>query len=146
MDAALDASREVGMRYTGSWLLGLLAQITREPAQREAALAQGEQLLRQGCVSHCYFHFYENAVEAALAMGAWDEAERYVRGLEDYTRAEPLAWSDFFIRRGRALARCGRGERAAAIESDLLGLAAEARRLGLLIALPRIEAALGRAL
>ena len=78
----------------------------------------------------------------ALDLGEWDEAERYARALEDYTRPEPLPWSDFFVRRGRALAALGRGRRDESTKPELERLQAEARRLDYRIALPAIEQAL----
>ena len=55
------------------------------------------------------FFFLSGRVTIALATEDWCAAERYAAALEDYTRAEPLAWSDFVIARGRALAAWGRG-------------------------------------
>src|SRR5262249_45653739 len=40
----------------------------------------------------------------ALSTRPWDSVEHYAAMLEDFTRAEPLPWSDLFIARGRALA------------------------------------------
>ena len=79
---------------------------------------------------------------SALELGAWDEAERYAAALEDFTRAEPLPWSAFFVARGRALAALGRGGVDESTKPELERLAAEARRLDYRIALPAIEQAL----
>ena len=68
--------------------------------------------------------------------------DRYAAALEDYTRAEPLPLSDFFIARGRALAAFGRGRRDAALAAELERLRHDADRVGLRIALPALETAL----
>ena len=65
--------------------------------------------------------------------------------LEAYTRPEPLPWTDFFIARGRALAALGRGRDDAAHSAALIRLQYEGQRLGLMTALPAIEAALAGA-
>lgn len=81
-------------------------------------------------------------MQVALDLADHDELERYAGALEDYTRPEPLPWSNFFIARGRALAALGRGRRDAALMAEIRGLRDEGERLGLRIALPAIEAAL----
>ena len=112
------------------------------PEVRQTALAEGERLLAAGCVSHNYFWFYRDAMEAALGAGEWDEVDRYAASLETYTRPEPLPWTDFFVARGRALAAVGRGRADAAPSAALIRLQDEGQRLGLVTALPAIEAAL----
>ena len=60
---------------------------------------------------------------------------RYAAALEDFTRPEPLPWSEFFIAHGRALAACGRGRRDAALRAEIQWLRSEGERQGLRIAL-----------
>jgi hypothetical protein len=81
-------------------------------------------------------------MESALNIEDWSAAEAYAQALEDYTRAEPLPWSNFFIARGRALAAFGRGGRDAAAIDELRRLRDEAERVGWTTSLPEIEAAL----
>ncbi len=73
-------------------------------------------------------------MEVSLNIGAWDEAERYAKALEEYTLPEPLPWSDFFIARGRALAAYGRGKRDEALMQQLDGLRGVAERVGFKLA------------
>jgi tetratricopeptide (TPR) repeat protein len=135
-------SRKTGPSFTGGYALGALAVVTRDAEVRQTALVEGERLLAAGCVSHNYFWFYRDAMEAALGAGDWSEVDRYAASLEAYTRPEPLPWTDFFIARGRALAAFGRGRADAAPLAALTQLQHEGQRLGLVTALPAIEAAL----
>ncbi len=139
---AMKVSRDTGVGFAGPRVLGTLAMATRDPEEREQALKDGEALLRAGAVGHNHFLFYRDAVEASLGAGDWDGAERYAAALEDYTRSEPLPWTDFFMARGRALAAFGRGDRDEATTVALERLRDEAERLGLVSALPAIEKAL----
>jgi DNA-binding SARP family transcriptional activator len=142
LEEALGVSREVGVRHTGPWILGTLSRVTRDPGKREAAWREAERLLEDGCVSHSHLHFYENAIEASLDCGDCARVERYAAALRQYTRREPLPWSELVVRRALALAAVARGDADAGVRGDLEALAQEAREAGLLIALPRIEAAL----
>ena len=81
-------------------------------------------------------------MEVGLNTGDWDSVDRYAAALEDYTRPEPLPWSDFFIARGRALAEFGRGRRDDELVDTLRRLRDEAKRIGLKLAEPAIEQAL----
>ena len=142
VEEAIAIGRQSGITYSGPWALGVLAMITRDPAQRRRALKEGELILRQECVSHNYFWFYRNAMEACLESGEWEEVERFAAALEAYTRAEPLPWSDFFIARGRALAAFGLGQRDAATIEELRRLRDEAERIGFKTAMSALDEAL----
>jgi len=133
---------ESGMSFRGPAALGVLALVSDDPELRKASLAEAEALLASGSISHNYFNFYEDGMEAALRRGEWDLVERYAQALEDYTRDEPLPRCDFFIARGRTLAAHGRGKRDEATMAELKHLYDEASRVGLKLILPSIEAAL----
>lgn len=135
-------SRQTGLSFLGPWLLGHFAFTVEDPLERRAALAEGEDILRNGAVSPNHFWFYRYAIQASLNDGAWDEADRYAAALETYTRPEPLPWADFFIAWGRALAAHGRDQHNAAAKQELNRLGEEAQRLNLGIALPMIQGAL----
>jgi hypothetical protein len=83
--------------------------------------------------------------EARAAAGETEAAPAFARLLEAYTRAEPLPWASFFIRRGRALAGIGRGRADAALHDELEALVAEAERAGLLAAVPLLSRAVASA-
>ncbi len=141
----IEISRETGMSYMGPTLLGVLAYLTTKPGERRAALAEGEQLLAGGSVSHNYCWFYEYAIETALESAEWGEAERYAAALEAYTRAEPMPWVSFLIARGRALAAIGRGRRDRDTIRKLEEIREQARAIGWLAGLPALDAALAAA-
>jgi hypothetical protein len=81
-------------------------------------------------------------MEACLETGDWNETERYASALEEYTRAEPLPWTDFLIERGRALAAYGRGDRSAKTRETLSRLQALARSSGFARARHALDTAL----
>jgi hypothetical protein len=102
-------------------------------------LAEGEALLEAGAVSHNHLLFPRDAIEAYLEAGDWEGVERSAAGLAQYTRSEPLPFSDFYVARARALAALG-GQRpnAESLAAELERLREEGERLGLRVALPEI--------
>jgi hypothetical protein len=142
LDQAYALVEQIGVNYTGPWVLGAIALANQDEGVRRKALAKGEEQLALGCVSHNYFHFYQMAIEVAQEMGEPEEMLRYAEALERYTSREPLPWTDFVIARGRALARYLANERDAKLGSDLRSLRDSALRHDLRMALPGIEAAL----
>jgi class 3 adenylate cyclase/tetratricopeptide (TPR) repeat protein len=128
---ALAISREAGLSFMGPWILGHLAVTTEDPIERQAALTEGEEILRKGAVGHNHLWFFRYAIDAALDSQDWDGAEHYSAALEDYTRPEPLPWATFFVRYGRTVGRrgrCGLGQETTSKFGELL---AEAERLGI---------------
>lgn len=140
LETALAISREVGMKYIGALILGEIAAVTGDAERRAAALAEGEEHLRRGSVSHAHLWFYEVAIDVHLDHGEWAEAERAARALLDYARPEPMPWSDFYAARGMALAAWGKGGPPEALLPELRRLAADAARYRL----GRARAALDR--
>ncbi len=142
LSEALSISRQTGMAFIGPTILAILALATVDERVRAEALAEGEALLAAGSACHNHLQFRRDAIEACLQVSAWDEAVRHAEALAGYTQAEPLTWAEFFVTRGRVLAAVGRGRASAVTKEELERLAAEGRRLGCLIALPRLEHAL----
>ncbi|WP_200339140.1 adenylate/guanylate cyclase domain-containing protein [Rhodovibrio sodomensis] len=128
---ALALQRESGIAFFGPINLGLLALHTEDTAERAAALSEAEGLLARGSLGHNVLQFYRDAILGAVRQGALPEVERYARALEGYTRAEPLAWSSFFCRWGRAMAFAETGDSAVTSREQLRALRAEAMALGL---------------
>jgi class 3 adenylate cyclase/tetratricopeptide (TPR) repeat protein len=139
---AMKISRETGIGYCGSTILATLARATDDADERTEALSEGERLLDEGCVSHNYYEFYIEGMDGALERQDWALVDRYASALEDYTRAEPLPRTDFFIARGRALASHGRGRRDDATVKELQNFRDKAVSIGLNSALPALDQAL----
>ena len=142
LHAAINISRKTGIAYNGPRILSQIALVTEDPGERKRALDEGEAILKSGAVGHNYFWYYRDVMEIALKFEDWTAAESNAQALEDFTRAEPLPWSEFFIARGRALAAFGRGGRDAATIDALRRLRDEAKRIGWNTALPALDEAL----
>ena len=142
---AVDVCRRTGVSFDGPRCLSALALAVENRTERRELLAEGEALIRAGCVGHNPLFFYPDAVKVCLELGECGEVERHVMALEDYTRQEPLPWADFHIARGRALAAFGQGSCDTALLAELRRIRGDGSRLGLRDPLARIEAALAGA-
>jgi hypothetical protein len=140
LEEALGFSRKVGMRFIGPRVLAALALVSGE--HRAAALAEGESIVKSGCLAHNALWFYRDAMEAHLDARDLDAAKGCAAALAELTRDDPLPWSEFYIGRGRALAAYHAGERDRALFEKLRSLRAEAERGGLRASTPEIDAAL----
>ena len=145
INKAVDVARKTGITFLGPWVLSTLALLADDPASRSKALDEGEEILGEGCVGHNYFAFYRDAMEVALAERDWKGLNRFAAALEEYGLPEPLPLADFFIARGRALAKHGLGQRDAAHMTELRRLRDEADRVGFRNALPALDEALAAA-
>lgn len=139
--AAMAISRETAIGFIGPAILGLIAWATTSSAEREAALAEAEDLLARGSISHNHLLFRRYAIEAALDGADWDGAERHADALRAYTSAEPLPWAELVTARGRALAAHGRDPSTMA---ELVRVRDEATRHGCAYLLPALDAALAQ--
>jgi len=142
LQQALSISREVGMAYGGAMILATMARLTDDPVARHEALAEGEQILGMRSASHNHLFFRSEAIDACLAYGEWDEAERHAGELEAFLSEEPLVWSDFMIARARALVAHGRGKRDAATRAEFERLIKDGERYGYRASLPMMQLAL----
>ena len=142
LQQAVALSRQIGTWFHGATALGALATALEEPKAKRQALAEAEALMAAGCIGHNQLRFYPDAIDVALELGDPTEVERYAAALEAFTRPEPLAWADFFVARGRALAAHARGQPDVSLIHELQRLRDEGARMGYLVALPAIEAAL----
>jgi len=138
-------ARQTGMGFLGPAIFGGMGLVATARAERQRALHEGEEILLGNCVGHCYYWFYRDALDASLAGGDWDEAERYSAALESYSRVEPLPWGQLMAARARVLAAVGRHGLDAARREELEQLRNQAGQAGLRSALPAIDAALARA-
>ncbi len=139
---AIAISRETGISYCGPRVLGQLALATDDPTERVSAIQEGLAILETGAVAHNHFWFYRDVMEAMLEAGQWDDAENHAQALEDFTQAERLPWTDFYIARARSLAAYGRGRRGDELAGELRRLHDEAAHIGLRSAQPEIDEAI----
>ena len=140
---ALAISRETGIRFEGPKIISALSRAEDDPVERAALLAEGKEILRRGALGHNHLKFYRDAIEALLSAGDGAGALEYVAALEDYTRAEPLPWSDLFAKRGRLLARALQGIDED-IRAELTGIRSSLERAGFKPFLPLVNAALDK--
>jgi hypothetical protein len=141
---ALAMCKEAGTQFCGPKVASALSRAVEDPTERVALLAEGKQMLDRGAVGHNHLWFYRDAIEALLSAGDGTGALGYVAALEDYTRAEPLPWSDLFAARGRTLARVWQGNIDGGLREELIGVQAALRDTGLRAFLPPVEAALSK--
>ena len=124
---AMQACRETGVSFMGPWVLAEMAAEAEDPEMREKYLAEGQEILAGGVVSHCQFWFHRVAMDICCRIRDWDRMDRYATALEDFTRNEPLPWTEYFVARGRALAAYGRGDRSEANLAEIARLHALAK-------------------
>src|SRR5690606_15199680 len=131
LDASLGLLDASLMAFAGAYVRGLQALCAETARERRARLAEGERLLTDRAVSHCHLYFYFAAMEACLEAGDGERALGYAAALAAYTRAEPLPFAEFFIRRVRLLTgNAPEEERARLIdEARACGLGAGLRLL-----------------
>lgn len=146
LERAYRLSRRDSMDFTGKLVMGLMALVTREPAVRRRALAEGDALMehdtRRGHTDHGGLVYLQYAIDASLAEGDLERTERYVALLERHMQMERFAWAELQRARGLALIRFHRGERSEALRAELGQLAAWARRVELLLVVPALERAI----
>ena len=140
LETSLKVARETGITFWGPLILGVVAMASSDMGHRYEALREGKALLDLGCVSHNYFWFYRDAIEASLEDERWDLVDSYATALEYYFREQPIAWPSFIVARGRALADVGRGGRSEATRSQIKRLRDEAAGLGMRRELQRLAA------
>lgn len=138
----IEISRATGVRYIGASILASLSRATDDPDEREDALRDGKDLLDQGCVSHNYFEYYCEGIELMLESARWGDVEIYASALEEFTSAEPLPRSIFFIERARCLAKFGAGDQSDDTHLGLRQLQEQAGEIGLMTAKRKLEQAL----
>jgi class 3 adenylate cyclase/tetratricopeptide (TPR) repeat protein len=133
---------ESGMTFRGPTALGVIALTVEEPDQRRSFLQEAETLLSGDSLDHNYLDFYEDAIQACLLRGDWDEVDRYANALMDYTAAEPIPRCSLSVARGHVLADYGRGIRGPDTVAELHRVYEETARVGLKFMLPELEAAI----
>ncbi|SAK49574.1 adenylate/guanylate cyclase domain-containing protein [Caballeronia ptereochthonis] len=144
LSESLALCREVGMQFSAPKTLGALSRVVDDDQERARLLAEGVDLLRRGAVGHNHLWFYRDAIDAMLTAGDAASALHYVEALEEYTRCEPLPWSQLFAARGRALAACLSGHADKAVGQELQRVRDALMQAGLTRHLTAIDAAIAR--
>lgn len=142
---AMAISEETGTGFCGAIICGIASRVEGAPERRAAAIARGEELLRQTGLSHNHIWFRFFAIDWALQERDWTEVERQIGRLAQYTAQEPLPFVDLMIDRARTLVRLARdpGNAAALSELQRIRETAERHRINLDLTVP--EPALTRA-
>jgi tetratricopeptide (TPR) repeat protein len=143
IDAGVAMMRATNITFILPLALGMLARAARSEARREAALAEGRDLLAAGSASINHLYFHRDAMDVYLALGELDLVLEHADALARYTAEEPLPWSEFFIARGRALVAHAREPRNAQVRSMLAHLRRQADAIGFHIAARALDEALG---
>lgn len=133
---------DIGRRFVGIQLYGVLAWAQRGAAARDKALQEGEALLDQGSLSLGAYLFFDLVIDATLGQGQWEQAERLCARFESYTAHEPFDLAVYAVARGRALCRAGRGERGPELLGQLQALRERAQQTQSLVFLPALDAAI----
>jgi len=121
-----EMSKYIGHGFTGARIKGVLAHCFDTEEAKYKALDEGMQLLQAGSVSHNHFLFYPQAIDVMLDIGDWAGAVYYATQLEEFTKTEPLPWSNFFIDRGRTLASFGQNKSSLELKGKIKCLWQEA--------------------
>ena len=137
-------SRETAISYIGPSILGLIAWTadTDQPGERPST--KPRRCWRQARSATIFLIFRRYAIEAAIEARDWGEVERHAGELELYTAAEPLPWTDFLAARGRALAMHAGHPVDPDVRVEVQRVRDQAANLGLLAAIPALDAALAQ--
>jgi tetratricopeptide (TPR) repeat protein len=141
-DEALSAVRKAGMTFIGPAVLGTCAVVCDDQTRRKDLLEEAESILDKDCVAHNQIWFAEIGIDDAAVRQDWRSVLRYAARLQRHTQTQPLEWSNFIIRRARALVCAGQGDKSDTTFAELQLLADQARLCGLVNALPALAQAM----
>ncbi|MGB3491128.1 MAG: adenylate/guanylate cyclase domain-containing protein [Elainellaceae cyanobacterium] len=130
LEEALTICRDTDMRFVSPRVLGQLARVAHSHNERLRFLAEGQNVLSQGCISHNFLWYYYDAMEACLEAQDWQRANDYAQALETYAATEPFPRSQFWVTRCRTLAALGQGDRHPSVFQTLANLRSEAEAVG----------------
>ncbi|WP_459850135.1 adenylate/guanylate cyclase domain-containing protein [Dongia sp. agr-C8] len=127
---AMEIAEETGPGFCGAIVCGIAACVERDPERQRAALARGEELLRQTGLSHNHIWFRLFAIDWGLLHQDWAEVERQIGRLNQYTAAEPLPFVELLIERARIYMELGRQPDDRGTTEKLRALLETARNAG----------------
>ena len=103
--------------FCGPMALGARALTSRDRVEQDELMAQAVDIHAEGCVSHCYFYFYPDAIAISLERGDTTAALGYADALEAYIASELLDLIGLTVRQARALAEGDSPHAAAELEA-----------------------------
>ena len=139
IEHAYQAALDSVPTHVAPFILGVMARLTTDEERSSWAITEGQRYLDQGSLSHNYLHFYQNLIEIALIREDPESALEYAARLETYTESEPLAWSDFYIARGRLLAQALQRPADKIQRQQAQALLERARIAGLYFGVPELQ-------
>lgn len=138
-----DVAERTRRGFHGAELYAQLAYLTPDKAESQAALAKVETILAEGFVGHSPLRAYPVAAATALRWDEFARAERYLDALAQFTRPEPLPYTDFYIAYWRAAIAARQRPDAARDAHAEAQLTQTAERLHMRDALARMGNAFG---
>ncbi|WP_250454456.1 adenylate/guanylate cyclase domain-containing protein [Caballeronia sp. ATUFL_M2_KS44] len=142
--SALRLASDTGLGFAGAAIHGMLARTARDAAEREAALSEGEALLREPCLAHSVLRFHTNAIEACLESGQWHAALRYAQSLQTFVGDDGLPLALLIAARARALCSLALDDDLLAAGQRLLDVRRAFQSAGIGSGLPAIDEALAK--
>lgn len=100
---AVASDKESAVSFNLCRSLSNQALLLDDEDQARELLNEGQRFLEKGAVSHNHLWFYRDAIWVCCRLGDWDLAEQYANALENYTRAEPLPWGDYYCAQARTM-------------------------------------------
>ncbi|MFY0612784.1 MAG: hypothetical protein JXQ99_14725 [Hyphomicrobiaceae bacterium] len=139
-DRATSAHDITGGPLTAPWALAVMALARIAEPEGHKHLTQARALLgSRFFTSHNHFRVSLAEMEFGLRHEDWSGIDQGATNLEEFTKGEPLPWTNFHIKRGRAIAKWGRGEHDDAYAALLEEVTNVRRDLGMKIWLPGDE-------
>jgi len=119
---AVEIALAHGPNFVGPKALSALALALDDPDEQDRLLAQGAEIIANGCVGHNHLHFYPDACAIMISRGEADRARAYADALKRFTSQEPLPLVDLALREIALLAEGGArpadSDAAAALRAD----------------------------
>lgn len=125
---AIALCRQHSISFVGALALGIAANLTDDPKERDGWLVEGEALLGEHTLGHNHLYFRRNAIDASLAAGRTGEARRHAAALARFAEREPLPLTDLVVRRGLLLADARDGTLSPEGRAELSQLASRAEK------------------
>ena len=114
---AMELMPKFAQRFFGPPVLSSMATLVNQTDEQDRLLGKGEALLADGCVSHCYFKFYADAIVLMLARGDYAAAVGYADALEAYVREEPLELMALTTEQARLVRALADGEQGEQLDA-----------------------------